>query len=57
MLCVSYTGAARLLDCSTRTIQYLVSDGKLKSIPFGKRGRRIAMAELQRYVDSLGVGA
>lgn len=53
---LTYEEAAQRLRCSERTVDRLVAGGDLKTVAIGKL-RRIHVADLAEYVDSLRVGA
>ncbi|TDD26541.1 DNA-binding protein [Kribbella turkmenica] len=48
---ISYETAARLLSVSRRTVERMVSDGKLQPVPVGRR-RLILVDELRRLADA-----
>jgi excisionase family DNA binding protein len=52
-LLYSVKHAAELLDVSENTVWNLLQDGKLTGVKVG-RSRRIAHAELERYLALLG---
>lgn len=53
-MAVDFTEAGRLLSVSTSTVRRLVKAGDLAAVDIGQRGRRIARAELVRYLDEKG---
>lgn len=50
-LLYSITEAAEKLDVGRTTIYELINSGRLHVVPIGKRGLRIAHAELERFID------
>jgi excisionase family DNA binding protein len=51
-IALSPTSAARALDTSRSTVYRLMKDGELPYVRLGNQ-RRIAVADLERYVDRL----
>lgn len=51
-LLLDLPAAAVALSLSLRTVQTLIYDGRLRSLTVG-RSRRVAVADLEAFVDSL----
>lgn len=48
----SYADAAKIAGLSTRTIQRYVAEGLIRTVPLGRRLKRIPQSELDRIMEN-----